>query len=82
MKRVQLSHGGGGQEMNQLITSLFFRHLGNDILLRNEDAAVLNCQGEIAMTTDCFTVSPKKMRGLSALLSLLLEREIGMQLNS
>ncbi|MGF1870737.1 hydrogenase expression/formation protein HypE [Photobacterium indicum] len=58
MKRVQLSHGGGGQEMNQLITSLFFRHLGNDILLRNEDAAVLNCQGEIAMTTDCFTVSP------------------------
>lgn len=58
MKRVQLSHGGGGQEMNQLITNLFFRHLGNDILLRNEDAAVLNCQGEIAMTTDCFTVSP------------------------
>lgn len=24
MKRVQLSHGGGGKEMNQLITKLFF----------------------------------------------------------
>lgn len=58
MKRIQLSHGGGGQEMNQLINRLFFRHLGNDILLRTEDAAVLECNGSVAMTTDSFTVSP------------------------
>lgn len=58
MKQVQLSHGGGGVEMNKLINQLFFRYLGNEILLRNEDAAVLECSGPIAMTTDSFTVSP------------------------
>ena len=34
MNQIQLSHGGGGVEMNQLIKPLFFRHFGNEILLR------------------------------------------------
>ncbi|HIF9317069.1 TPA: hydrogenase expression/formation protein HypE [Photobacterium damselae] len=63
MKQVQLSHGGGGVEMNKLINQLFFRYLGNEILLRNEDAAVLECSGPIAMTTDSFTVSPLFFEG-------------------
>ncbi|CAM3723836.1 Hydrogenase isoenzymes formation protein HypE [Vibrio aerogenes CECT 7868] len=55
---IQLSHGGGGLETNQLIQHLFFRYFGNDILNRNEDAATLSFQGPVAMTTDSFTVSP------------------------
>jgi hydrogenase expression/formation protein HypE len=58
MKQIQLSHGGGGQEMNSLIKDLFFHYFANDILLKTEDAAVLPTQGKIAFTTDSFTVAP------------------------
>ena len=56
--QIQLSHGGGGEESNQLIHGLFFKYFGNEILLRDEDAAVLNVKEKIAFTTDSFTVSP------------------------
>ena len=58
MKQVQLSHGGGGEEMNGLIHDLFYRHFKNDILIKAEDAAVLHVGEKIAFTTDSFTVSP------------------------
>ncbi|MGB6020139.1 MAG: hydrogenase expression/formation protein HypE [Sulfurimonadaceae bacterium] len=57
-KQIQLSHGGGGEESNQLIHGLFFKYFGNEILLRDEDAAVLSVKEKIAFTTDSFTVSP------------------------
>ena len=31
-KSIQLSHGGGGQEMNKLIKGLFFKAFDNDTL--------------------------------------------------
>jgi len=58
MNRIQLSHGGGGEETNALIHDLFYRQFGNEILERAEDAAVLDVGGKIAFTTDSFTVSP------------------------
>jgi len=58
MKQIQLSHGGGGEESSQLVSQLFYRYFGNEILLSSEDAAVLHPQGAIAFTTDSFTVSP------------------------
>ncbi|MDG6774150.1 hydrogenase expression/formation protein HypE [Thiomicrorhabdus sp. ZW0627] len=58
MKVVELSHGGGGAETQQLIQQLFYRHFANDVLLKSEDAAVLSLQGQTAFTTDSFTVSP------------------------
>ncbi|WP_416768642.1 hydrogenase expression/formation protein HypE [Sulfurimonas sp. ST-25] len=63
MKQVQLSHGGGGEETNKLIHDLFYRHFKNDILIKAEDAAVLQTQGKIAFTTDSFTVSPLFFEG-------------------
>ena len=57
-KAVQLSHGGGGKEMNNLIKSIFFKAFANPILASEEDAAVLNLDGPTAFTTDSFTVSP------------------------
>ncbi len=56
-KRLLLSHGGGGEESNQLICKLFFKHFDNEILLRDEDTAVLHIQNKIAFTNDSFTVS-------------------------
>lgn len=58
MKMVQLSHGGGGEETNDLIHDLFYRHFNNEILIKAEDAAVLQVNRNIAFTTDSFTVSP------------------------
>ncbi len=63
MKRIQLSHGGGGEEMGELITGLFYRYFGNDVLLRAEDAAVMEVAGTIAFTTDSYTVSPIRFSG-------------------
>lgn len=58
MKTVQLSHGGGGEETNELIHELFYKYFHNDTLIKAEDAAVLEVEGKIAFTTDSFTVSP------------------------
>ena len=63
MKTVQLAHGAVGAESNALIKEIFFRHLGNDILLRYEDAAVVPGATMIAMTTDSYTVSPLFFNG-------------------
>lgn len=57
-KAVQLSHGGGGKEMNHLIKDLFFKAFDNPILRNEEDAAVLHFNGDVAFTTDSFTVAP------------------------
>ncbi len=63
MKSVQLSHGGGGEETNGLIHDLFYKHFNNEILIKAEDAAVLQVSKKIAFTTDSFTVSPIFFKG-------------------
>ncbi len=63
MTHIQLSHGGGGEEMNRLIHSLFFEAFGNETLLQSEDAAALHIKSPIAFTTDGFTVSPLFFEG-------------------
>ena len=58
-KTITIAHGNGGEENNELITGIFYKHFKNDILSKSEDAAVLDVsQGSIVMTTDSFTVSP------------------------
>ncbi len=57
-KQIQLSHGGGGKEMNKLIKDLFFKAFDNPILKSEEDAAHLELKGPTAFTTDSFTVAP------------------------
>ncbi len=60
MKRaISLSAGNGGEESNELISKLFYKHFKNDILVKSEDAAVLEIAAHnIAMSTDSFTVTP------------------------
>jgi hydrogenase expression/formation protein HypE len=54
-KTITLAQGNGGEENNDLIKKVFYKAFKNEILERSEDAAVL---GNLAMTTDSFTVSP------------------------
>ncbi len=57
--RVDLSHGGGGRAMQQLIRELFARHLGNELLAQSNDGTVLpSQQGRLVMSTDSHVVAP------------------------
>ena len=59
--RVDLSHGGGGRAMAQLIEELFFAAFANEHLAQGNDGAVLPVpqgSGRMVMTTDAHVVSP------------------------
>jgi hydrogenase expression/formation protein HypE len=56
---VLLGHGSGGILTSQLIERLFLPSLGNEILSRLEDQAVVDFAGaRLAFTTDSFVVTP------------------------
>lgn len=63
MKRVLLSHGGGGEDTWRLIKEVFLKHLSNEYLNKLEDAALLEVGSKIAFTTDSFTVNPIFFKG-------------------
>ena len=56
---VDMTHGGGGRAMAELIRDLFQRHLGNPILDQGNDGALLAPQvGRLVMSTDGHVISP------------------------
>ncbi len=56
---VDMTHGGGGRAMAELIRDLFQRHLGTPGPEHGNDAAVLDVPpGRLAMSTDSHVVSP------------------------
>jgi hydrogenase expression/formation protein HypE len=63
---IALAHGNGGRLMRELIDTLFAKHLQNDILDTQVDAARLPMtieSGEVMVTTDGFTVEPLEFPG-------------------
>jgi hydrogenase expression/formation protein HypE len=57
--RVDMSHGGGGRAMVQLITDLFAEHLANEYLAQGNDGACLPLgEGKLVVSTDSHVVSP------------------------
>jgi hydrogenase expression/formation protein HypE len=63
---VSLAHGNGGRYMRELIEEIFARHLANPLLDTDSDAAVLPwnaADGQLAFTTDSFTVQPIEFPG-------------------
>ena len=57
--RIDLTHGGGGRAMAQLIEELFARRLGNAYLGQGNDAAVVPIPpGRLVVSTDGHVVSP------------------------
>ncbi|NBC32798.1 MAG: hydrogenase expression/formation protein HypE [Alphaproteobacteria bacterium] len=57
--RVEMSHGGGGRAMAQLIEELFAAEFANDLLAQGNDQALFTPPpGRLAMSTDSFVVSP------------------------
>jgi len=58
MDKVLLDYGSGGRASQRFVNELFFKYLGNDILARMDDGAVLDVSGPVAMSTDSFVVDP------------------------
>lgn len=57
---ITLAHGGGGRLMQQLISDMIAPLFPNATA---HDAALLDVQGQLAMTTDSFVVSPITFTG-------------------
>jgi hydrogenase expression/formation protein HypE len=61
---VTLAHGGGGALTRDLIERVFLPALGNPVLLRREDAGIVEIASEVArggrlaVSTDCHVVQP------------------------
>ncbi len=56
---ITISHGNGGKHMRHLIEDVFAKHLTNDLLNTDSDAALLPLKNQQLMTTvDGFTVQP------------------------
>jgi len=61
---ITLAHGNGGRYMRELIEEIFARHLANDRLDVQVDAASLSLDSrEVIFTTDGFTVQPLEFPG-------------------
>jgi hydrogenase expression/formation protein HypE len=57
--KVDMTHGGGGRAMAQLIEELFVRHLDNDLLCQgNDQASFAVPAGRMVMSVDGHVVSP------------------------
>ncbi|MDD4730320.1 MAG: hydrogenase expression/formation protein HypE [Desulfovibrio sp.] len=57
-EKVLLDYGSGGRASQRLVSELFLKHFDNPELERLNDAARLDLQGPVAMSTDSFTVDP------------------------
>ncbi len=56
---VDMTHGGGGRAMAQLIEELFAKHLGNEYLAQGNDGAVMPAvRGRLVVSVDSHVVSP------------------------
>jgi len=57
-EKILLGHGSGGRMMNELIHTLIREKLGADSVQLDDSAVLAVEKGEIAFTTDTFTVTP------------------------
>jgi len=63
-ERILLGHGSGGKLSADLLRDIFLPALGNPVLDRLEDQAVVSLNGvRLAITTDSFVVKPLFFRG-------------------
>ena len=59
MDYITLAHGAGGKKSHDLIKDVFIKHLGNDLLAKVDDAALIGLESDkIAFTTDSYVIKP------------------------
>lgn len=61
---VTLKCGDGGKYTNALISEIFYKHFGNELLINSMDSAIFEMnEGKLAFTTDSFVVKPLFFQG-------------------
>ena len=60
---IQLSHGNGGLESQNLIKDIFYKHLQDLVVYGGEDAGILEANSKLAVSTDGYTISPIFFQG-------------------
>lgn len=64
LERILLGHGSGGKLSADLLQQVFLPALGNPVLDRLEDQAIVSLNGiQLAVSTDSFVVKPLFFRG-------------------
>lgn len=59
MQTIQIAHGSGGAQTNELIDKIFLKYLGNFFVSQGEDGGVFQpTTKKYAVSTDSFVVSP------------------------
>ena len=55
---INLGHGSGGLMTRDLLDQIIFKKLGNQYLDKKHDGAVIKVEGDLAISTDSFVISP------------------------
>lgn len=63
MSNITLAHGSGGNKTNELINSVFLKYLGEFFVSKNEDAGEFVANGNYALSTDSFVITPIFFKG-------------------
>ena len=62
-KTINLGHGSGGLMTRDLLDEIIFKAFSNPYLDKKHDGSVVKIEGEIAISTDSFVVSPIFFKG-------------------
>ena len=63
MEKIIMAHGAGGKTGSELMSRIFGKYFKNEVLDKMEDAAVVEVNGRIAVSTDSFVVTPLEFKG-------------------
>ncbi|NNE02579.1 MAG: hydrogenase expression/formation protein HypE [Eudoraea sp.] len=62
-KSINLGHGSGGLMTRELLDEIIFKVFNNPYLNQKHDGSIVKIEGEIAISTDSFVVSPIFFKG-------------------
>ncbi|MBT8263011.1 MAG: hydrogenase expression/formation protein HypE [Bacteroidia bacterium] len=62
-KSINLGHGSGGLMTRELLDEIIFKVFNNPYLNQKHDGSIVKIEGEIAISTDSFVVSPVFFKG-------------------
>ena len=60
---ISLGHGSGGLMTRELLDSIIFKVFSNPYLDQKHDGSLINVEGQLAVSTDSFVVSPIFFKG-------------------
>jgi len=60
---INLGHGSGGLMSRELLDNIIFKSFSNPYLDKKHDGSIVKIEGEIAISTDSFVVSPIFFKG-------------------